>query len=362
MRPRRQSGDWLFAEDAIVQDVIDTQRRALDKALAELSASELRVRSLDELTADLVERFRLDAPALDRSRIVQLPVEEVDLDVSRDPLRMIVDRSRPFYIKGTQLAIAVPFTGEATLFRYRTSQFNSPHPGEVVDDMLVLKYQGEHPDASTARRDFERRLGAIESTLYMVRGHCDAWNEELARTVPQRLGERLAKAKRDEGLSLGFPAAQAKPARQPTVKSGSPAGTRQYELFLSHASEDKAAVARPLYEALTRAGVQVWFDEAVLRLGDSLRRKIDDGLARCRFGIVILSPSFFAKEWPQRELDGLVARETSSGEKAILPIWHDLDDAAVLRYSPPLADRLAGRSSDGVDALVAKILEAIGRS
>lgn len=123
---------------------------------------------------------------------------------------------------------------------------------------------------------------------------------------------------------------------------------KPHDVFLSHASEDKDAVARPLYQALTAAGISVWFDEAVLELGDSLRRKIDAGLARCRYGIVILSPRFFEKHWPQRELDGLVAKETASGDKAILPIWHDLQLEDVIRYSPTLADRLAGRSEEGL--------------
>jgi hypothetical protein len=129
----------------------------------------------------------------------------------------------------------------------------------------------------------------------------------------------------------------------------------EYDLFLSHASEDKDAIARPLYEALIAEGISVWFDEAVLELGDSLRRKIDEGLAKCRYGVVILSPKFLSKEWPQRELDGLVARETASGDKAVLPIWHELDRETLLRYSPPLADRLAGRSEEGIPALVEKI-------
>ena len=128
-----------------------------------------------------------------------------------------------------------------------------------------------------------------------------------------------------------------------------------HDVFISHASEDKDTIARPLYGALVAKGVVVWFDEATLELGDSLRRKIDEGLARCRYGIVILSPRFLAKEWPQRELDGLVARETASGEKAILPVWHDLDAATLRKYSPTLADRLAARSSEGVPAVVEKI-------
>jgi len=134
-----------------------------------------------------------------------------------------------------------------------------------------------------------------------------------------------------------------------------------YDVFISHASEDKEAIARPLYEALKARGLSVWFDEAELTLGDSLRRKIDDGLARCRFGIVILSPRFLEKEWPQRELDGLVARETASGQKALLPVWHDLDKQTLLLYSPTLADRLAVDTRKGLDAVVAQIERAVAK-
>ena len=86
-----------------------------------------------------------------------------------------------------------------------------------------------------------------------------------------------------------------------------------YDIFISHASEDKDAIARPLYNALIDSGISVWFDEAVIKLGDSLRRKIDEGLSKCRYSVVILSPHFLSKEWPQRELDGLVARDGFGG-------------------------------------------------
>jgi hypothetical protein len=91
----------------------------------------------------------------------------------------------------------------------------------------------------------------------------------------------------------------------------------------------------------------VWYDEAVLKIGDSLRRKIDDGLARCDYGIIIISPSFLNKEWPQRELDGLVALEVQSGKTKILPIWHEIDKETLLRRSPILADRVAGQFEGG---------------
>jgi hypothetical protein len=119
---------------------------------------------------------------------------------------------------------------------------------------------------------------------------------------------------------------------------------RTYDVFIAHASEDKEAVARPLAHALQNAGLAVWYDEFELRIGDSLRRKIDKGVANSRFGVVVLSRKFFEKGWPNYELDGLVTKGVS-GEQVILPIWHDISKAEVLKFSPSLADKLARNTS-----------------
>ena len=130
------------------------------------------------------------------------------------------------------------------------------------------------------------------------------------------------------------------------------------DIFICHASEDKDEVARPLADSLSSSGLDVWYDEYSLKLGDSLRRMIDKGLAESKFGAVIISPSFFAKEWPQSELDGLFAKEIR-GHKTILPIWHKIDRDEVLRHSPIMADRLAARTEEGLDQIVRKILDVI---
>ena len=107
-----------------------------------------------------------------------------------------------------------------------------------------------------------------------------------------------------------------------------------------HTSEDKEEVARPLAIALRDAGLSVWYDEFELRIGDSLRRKIDQGLANSRFGAVVLSRAFFGRGWPEYELDGLVTRAVA-GEQVLLPVWHDGTKRQVMDYSSSLADRLA---------------------
>jgi TIR domain len=127
-------------------------------------------------------------------------------------------------------------------------------------------------------------------------------------------------------------------------------------IFISHASEDKDSIVRPLAHALKAHGVPVWYDEFSLRPGDSLRRSIDRGLSECVAGLVVLSPSFFAKEWPQRELDALYSSELA-GRARIVPVWHNIDFAGVVSASPLLADRLALRCTNGVEELAQKIAE-----
>jgi hypothetical protein len=131
-----------------------------------------------------------------------------------------------------------------------------------------------------------------------------------------------------------------------------------WDVFISHASEDKDAVTRPLAEELRSRGVKVWLDEAELRIGDSLRRKVDAGLARSRFGVVILSRAFFAKGWPQYELDGIVSRSVS-GEQTLLPLWHEISKDEVQRHSPSLVDKIARSTSQFTIAEIADEIAAV---
>ncbi|ESX87372.1 toll/interleukin-1 receptor domain-containing protein [Mesorhizobium sp. LSHC412B00] len=119
---------------------------------------------------------------------------------------------------------------------------------------------------------------------------------------------------------------------------------RKFDFFISHASEDKDAFVRALASDLSALGAEVFYDEATLKIGDSLRRNIDAGLRNSRFGIVVLSSAFFSKEWPARELDGLTALEVG-GQTRILPIWHKVSKDEVARYSPILADKVAFNTS-----------------
>lgn len=134
--------------------------------------------------------------------------------------------------------------------------------------------------------------------------------------------------------------------------------TDSWDVFISYASEDRLDVAEPLATTLQRMGLSVWFDQSELKLGDSLRESIDKGLRSCRFGVVILSPYFFRKHYTNRELNGLAQREVD-GNKVILPVWYKVTDKEVRVFSPPLADKVAARWNDGLQAVAQKIHQAV---
>jgi len=131
-----------------------------------------------------------------------------------------------------------------------------------------------------------------------------------------------------------------------------------WDVFISYASEDRDDVAVPLFGAMVAHGLRVWLDRQELRIGDSLRGKIDFGLARSRFGVVVLSVDSLEKRWPMLELGALLALERED-VKVILPVWHGIGLSDLARRSPLLADRIAGDTADGVAEVAAAIADVV---
>jgi len=142
-----------------------------------------------------------------------------------------------------------------------------------------------------------------------------------------------------------------------TTKSQS-ISDKTYDVFICHASEDKDKFVRQLAEELKAKDINVWYDDFTLKIGDSLRQSIEKGLLEAKFGIVVLSPNFFKKQWPQDELNGLYALKRQ-GKTIILPIWLNLNEHYISKYSPILADLKAAKASDGYGKIVTDIINAM---
>jgi|TARA_B110000967_G_C18446050_1_gene345557 hypothetical protein len=84
---------------------------------------------------------------------------------------------------------------------------------------------------------------------------------------------------------------------------------KEWDVFVSHASEDKDLIVRQLADILEKLQIKIWYDEFSLKIGDSLSKSIDEGLQKSRFGIIIISKYFLAKRWTDYEYRSLLSKE-----------------------------------------------------
>jgi hypothetical protein len=349
---------------ADIFSVIEHQKQQLKQTFPTVTNAELDADPI-AVASRLIEEFSLNVPVLDEEKKYAL-TKEAQVDVSGDPRRIFRDRSRPFYVGGTEVTIVVPFQGDPGVFDVQPTSFNlNPPFGEINDHELRLVYT--LTDASfDVEGDANRTIERVKQYLQNLQGSA----EQLKRELQGVVNGLIEKRKKERGThsdivaKLKIPVKQSPPSPTPSHPSKEPRKAsvkpeEEWDVFISHATEDKDAIARPLAEALIAKGLRVWYDEFSLKMGDSLRQSVDRGLARSRFGVLILSGYFFEKHWPQHELNGLTQREMNGG-KVILPVWHGVGATEVRNYSVTLADRLAVQTKDGLAHVVNKIMEVVG--
>ena len=351
-----------------VFDVLQHREETLKKEVSELSSEEIESSPEDELVRNLAAKYKLETPVLEDEK-AHISYREVNIDVSQDPMRMIWDRSRPSYIKGTEITFTVPFKGDPNLFQVRPTTFDmNPPRGEIRGREIYLIQTRTDDNAGAAKGEYERSLQSIKRYLSWLESSISDFNTKVGSQAQSLVNQRRQQLATRAGMvaAIGLPVQEKNPKaadetrddRVRTKSLGKSIGSaKKWDVFISHATEDKDFV-RPLATALQKSGLSVWFDEFSLKMGDSLRASIDFGLANSRYGVVVLSNNFFAKHWPIQELNGLSTRETP-GKNIILPIWHNITGEEVRKHSPILADKLAVPSDVGIDGVVKKIVDVL---
>jgi len=207
----------------------------------------------------------------------------------------------------------------------------------------IIRFQSEIAKIAKKKADFSKKIADKKSNRMR-------FQQQLGREMKteQNRQNQNEKRRRQEELrhhqQITFELQQQKQIVSEINVSSTEFPQKEYDFFVSHATEDKESFVRPLAEKLNELGIKIWHDEFQLKIGDSLRRSIDNGLKNSKYGIVVLSNSFFSKNWTQYELDGLVTKEMN-GVKVILPIWHKVSKDEVISYSSTLADKVALNTS-----------------
>jgi hypothetical protein len=162
--------------------------------------------SVDDLALYFSEKYKIDVPVLDEENLV-VDQREKQIDVSRDPNRYITDRSRPFYITGSEIEVEIPFTGEAEAFKIQPNPYTlSPPRASVRGNLLTFTIVGTNLEATQVRGEIERTVREVQSYLTNLRANVAGLNGQLqgeARTVIEARRNKLL-ANRNTVASLGF--------------------------------------------------------------------------------------------------------------------------------------------------------------
>jgi hypothetical protein len=222
----------MLFEQHSISDVIRNETAKIKDVIQKLEPNYLLNASEEDLIQALVSELRLDVPVLNEEGIHTSDFGEVDIDVSRDPMRMIFDRTKPFFLKGVRVTVTIPFDGDAGFLHVRPQSFSWQDLGDVrvTQSEILLNFRRLDNDASAIKRGYESALQVINQNLASLRTSVDQFNSQLERQVRQELLERksklLANSRMAEAIGLpikrrgGVPTTYAVPVqkRQPKVE------------------------------------------------------------------------------------------------------------------------------------------------
>lgn len=213
----------------------------------------------------------------------------------------------------------------------RAQASRSKSPSTVQSKLREAVRQESAAVASEKKRaELEWKVASKEKALATAQGKWDKEQAAAQKRAIDGLKKQADQAARRFNAPLEL---EARPLVA-AVEANEPVA---YDVFLSHASEDKDEIARPLANALTARGFTVWFDELNIRVGQSIRREIERGIREARFGLVIVSEHFMAKQWTQAELDALWGKKIAAKDDSLLPVWHKVTYDEVQQGLPLLA-------------------------
>lgn len=112
--------------------------------------------------------------------------------------------------------------------------------------------------------------------------------------------------------------------------------------FISHDSRNKELIAKPLAYGLSSRLCSVWYDEYSLKVGQSLRESIENGIKNAKKCVLVLTKEFLTNPgWTKKEFNSIFTREMIFNERIVIPIWYEIKKEEVYEYSPSLADTVA---------------------
>ena len=191
-----------------IYGVLQSRPVAVKERIQAIPASTLLNASEHDLVQTLIEEFRLDVPVIDEDGIYIAESGEAQVDVSRDPMRMIYDRTQPFNVAGNRTVIAVPFKGDVEFFKVQPSSYSlSPPRATVGKGELLLTFVRTDQNAEAIRRDYQGTVSSIKQYLRSLSESAAQFNGQLENLITSQLKARKDRLLADAGMTsaIGLP-------------------------------------------------------------------------------------------------------------------------------------------------------------
>ena len=161
-----------------------------------------------DLVSYLVEKYTLDPPRILRNQIYIESEGETKIDVSGDFNRDVRDRSKPFYIPGSYVTVAIPFEGDRNLFCFQASPFPlNPPRGQISGATVLISFQGTDLEPERLRQEIDATTNDIERQLEYTKNDCDGWNTQVQMVAEQCVHNRKRRLLEQANMvsALGLP-------------------------------------------------------------------------------------------------------------------------------------------------------------
>ena len=344
-------------------DLSQTLEREFEKLTDEVKRRNLDENTEEELIKELIAQAKV-SPLKFQEDEIAVDSEEQMIRSEHFPNSGFIVRRGESYPKNVY-TFYLPFSGDSSLLRcVPNTRILWTEEIATEGENVIFQLIDFRNSTEDLKKERDRVIKFLKDQAVNVNSQVMAHNEKIEGFVRQKIEKEARKRENITNTinELGKPLNKVKKAEEkPRERLEQPTRheEKQYDVFISHASEDKEFVDK-LANRLQKEGLEVWYDTFIIDWGNDLRTTIDNGLKNSKYGIVVFSKSFLAKKkWTEYELNGLFARERNR-VNVILPLWHDVSRSDVEEYSPSLSDRVALKSDD-LDKIAKEMMTKIKR-
>jgi hypothetical protein len=171
-------------------DVMYSQKAKLNQTIGKIDSSTLLNKSEGDLFEVVYGDFKMELPIINEEEVYATK-EETRVDVSRDPMRFISNRNRPFYMNGTRTTVKIPFGGDASYFDIAPSAYTTTKPfAEIEQNEIRLIFEQVEANGEAIKISYQRTLGEIRTYLNWLQDNANQYNTEITQIIKQQISQR----------------------------------------------------------------------------------------------------------------------------------------------------------------------------